>query len=178
MTQTIEQGNLLYHSAHGLCRVKEITKDKSSSKKNIQYALEPASGDLMKVRFVVPAEGMKTSGFHTLISLKEINKILQFWETGQYPPSVKKDSLSDESPENSTWGLAVSLSAFSREKNEIKDQRKRQQLQRSARGLVREFSYVMQLSVSETVEKIKKSLSIFSKVHPMVLAALANAVED
>lgn len=64
------------------------------------------------------------------------------------------------------------------DKFEAKDQRKRQKLEQSAKGLVGELAFVLKMTLKETASRIQKSLGNASKINRSVLVALANASED
>ena len=85
---------------------------------------------------------------------------------------------SPATPQDQAWGLAQSLQAFAHDKFETKDQRKRQALERSARGLVGELSCVFKTTLKKTADRIQKSLGRTSRINPSVLSALALAGED
>ncbi len=163
------QGDLLYHPVHGLCRVDEIDKESQSGTEVLRYSLVPKVANKMKVRFVISGADMKASGFHSLISTKEANEILGFLEAG---------NIAAKAPENQAWDLAKSLLTFSRENMEVRDQRKRQALERSAKGLVRELAFVFNLPLKEAAAKVRRSLGSTPKINPTVLLALVNAGED
>ena len=67
---------------------------------------------------------------------------------------------------------------FAYEKFEAKDQRKRQALERSAKGLVGELSCVFKLTLKKTADRIQKNLGRASRINPSVLSALSLAGED
>ena len=164
----ITEGDLLYHAVHGLCRVVEIDKQKEAGKETLSYSLVPKAAGRMKTRFIIGAAGMEESGFHTLASLKEANKILGY---------LKKPA-STLVGQNQAWDFAKTIRLFSHEKFEAKDQRKRQQLERSVRGLVGEFSLIFKISLKETATRIQKSLGSAPRVNPAVLVAIEQAGED
>ena len=164
MPDKIVQGDLLYHSVHGLCRVREIIKQK----KSLYYSIVPKLTNQMKVRFVIAVEDLGTSGFHLLVSSKEANRILKYLKEGD-------NALVQD---NQTWELAKTILSFSNDELETKDQRNRQTLERSANGLVRELAFVMEITVKEAAARIRKSLGNASKINPLVLSALEHAVED
>ena len=171
MSKKIVQGDLLYHSVHGLCRVKEIIEQGQSNKKALYYSLVPKLNTQMKVRFVIAVDDIEISGFHLLVSLKEANEILEYLKTDEADPS-------DFDQDNQTWALAKSILSFSHDKSEARDQRKRQILERSANGLVRELAFVLEIPVKESAAKVRKSLQRTSKINPLVLTALEHAGED
>ena len=133
----------------------------------------------MKVRFVISESDMEVSGFHPLISQEEANKILAYLKAGDIsagPPDKypKSASPSPVEHENHPWGLAKGILTFSQHEPEIRDQKKRQILERSARGLVGEFALVFKATVKESSAQILKSLGR-SKINPAVLDALEEA---
>ena len=179
--EKIVQGDLLYHPVHGTCRVNQVRKQKLSGKQTLSYSLVPNMANHMKIRFVIAAVDMEISGFHAFVSLKEANQILGYLKAGD-----KTNTLSTISPKTTlsfseqkqTWDLARAILCFSREKFEAKDQRKRQLLKRSAEGLVGELSFVFKITLKETAEKIRKSLSHTPNINPLVLLALTQAGGD
>lgn len=179
--EEIVEGDLLYHAVHGVCRVNEISKQKQSGKQSLYYSLVPKTTNQMKARFIIAAAGMETSGFHVLVSLKEANKILNYLKAGDKSttPSVAlSKTVSSFAGKNQAWGLAHAILSFSYDKFEAKDQRKRQILERSAKGLVGELAFVFKITLKETAVRVQKSLGDTSKINPSVLVALAHASED
>lgn len=166
----IAEGSLLYHAVHGLCRVDEITREKQSGKEVLCYSLVPKTAHRMKARFIIAAAGMEGSGFHTLVSPKEANKILDYLKAGN-----KKAAAFSQAGQNQAWDFARALLSFAHEKFEAKDPRKRQLLERSARGLVGELSLVFKMSLKESADNIRKNLRSTSSINPSVLLALAQA---
>ncbi len=177
----IAQGDLLYHAVHGLCRMDKMTKEKQGGKDVIMYSLVPKVANRMKMRFTIAATDLEASGFHTVVSLKEANKILDYLKAGDkeaIPAESAPRAVSAFAQPVETWGLAQTILSFAREKFEAKDQRKRQMLERSAKGLVGELAFVFKSSLKETAEKVQSSLGKPSKVNPSVLLALTNAGDE
>jgi len=152
--------------------VAEIAKQSQSGRETLRYSLVPKVATKMKVRFIIADADMKTSGFHILISPKDANQILEYLENGDIVAS------SSSGPENEAWDLAKAILSFSRENLEVKDQRKRQLLERSARGLVRELAFAFKMTLKETAARVRKSLGDTPKINPSVLLALVHASED
>lgn len=178
--EKIVEGDLLYHAVHGLCRVDRVLKPQSPAE-GLSYSLLPKVMNKMKSRFIIPASDLEASGFHNVISVKDANRILDYLKAGDpdaIPSEAMPRALTAFAQPNETWGLAQMILTFSREKLEAKDQRKRQMLERSTKGLVGELSCVYKISPKETVARIQKSLGSPSKINPSVLAALTNAGEE
>ena len=167
MPKRIAQGDLLYHAAHGLCRMDRIVHENQLGKEIACYAFVPKIKNKMKVRFVIPMNDIEASGFHALVSIKEANGILDYLKAG--------DDTAVQT--NQTWILAQNLLCFSSEKIGGREQRKRQLLENSARGLVGELAYVLKMTLEETVGLVRKSLGKISRINPPVLAALTHAGE-
>jgi len=181
MPEEIVEGALLYHAVHGLCRMDKIIKQNQSGKEVLYYSLVPKTADKTKTRFIINAADMKASGFHVLVSLKEANKILEYLKAGNIaatPSGAAPKTVSSFAQQNQTWSLAQGILSFSHDKFEAKDQRKRQMLERSARGLVGELAFVFKITLKETAARVQKSLGNTSKINPSVLVALAHAGED
>lgn len=180
-TNEIEEGDLLYHAVHGLCRVEKLLKQRQEGKEVLCYALVPKIMTRMKTRFIIPAAGLEASGFHILVSRKRANEILDYLKNGE----CKEVSEAEVSPKTSspalphrTWDLAEVILSFSSGKFEAKDQRKRQMLERSVKGLVGELASVFNITPKEAAVKVQRSLGSSSKVNPSVLAALVHAGEN
>ncbi len=179
--ESFATGDLLFHPVHGLCRIDRINSHQEAGKPVLSYSLVPKAMGRMKSRFVISAADVEISGFHEVVSRKEANKILAFLKKGKSDlnPSSGRDKFEGVFPENyDAWSLARAILFFSRDKFDAKDQRKRQQLERSARGLVGELAVVFRSSLKDTAEKIQKSLGNRSKINPLVLVALAHAGEQ
>ena len=165
----IAQGDLLFHTVHGVCRVDEIEREGSRSREALSYSLVPNSANKLKVRFVVPAASMKLSGFHVLISPKMAQEILECLKAG--------DFSSGSTEENQAWVLAKAIYDSSQDDLGLRDARKRQMLERSAVGLVGELAFVLKMTLKEAATSVKKSLGDPSQIKPMLLAALSHASE-
>lgn len=162
----IAQGDLLFHAVHGVCRVDQIGMEDPANGEVLSYSLVPNTVNRMKVRFVVPEARMEISGFHTLISAKEAREILEYLKMGK---------LTADCEEGQAWVLAKAILASSQEGPGIKDARKRQMIERSAKGLVGELAFVLKMTLQETAASVKKSLGNPSSIPPTLLAALTDA---
>ncbi len=160
--------DLLYHPAHGLCRVDRVTVQERSGKKVACYSLVPRIATKMKVRFVIAEPDLEVSGFHRVISVTEARKILAYLRTGD----------NSASQTDQTWALARNILSFTKDKLNPRDQRKRQLLEHSVRGLVGEFSCVLEISLKEAVRKIEQSLGSNTTIHPLLHASLSRAIEN
>ena len=177
----IARGGLVYHAVHGLCRLERMIKQEQSGGKEVLcYSLVPKIAQRMKSRFIIAVADIKASGFHALVSPQGANDILQYLKAGDsaaLPANVSPEIISTFVQPNQTWSLAQVLLSSSQDKFEAKDQRKRQMLQRSAKGLVGELAFVLNITVKETVARIRKSLGNALKINPSVLIALDDAGE-
>lgn len=174
--EKIANGHLLYHPIHGLCRVERVTRPSPPDRSGLSYSLVPKVATKMKARFVISAADLEISGFHGLVTPKEANKILHYLKAGngkKHPGNDTPSNLEDQA-----WGLARTLQTFAYDKFEAKDQRKRQALERSAKGLVGELSCVFKTTLKKTADKVLKNLGRTSRINPSVLSALALAGED
>ncbi len=182
MQAKIVQGDLFYHSVHGMCRVNEVIKQNLSSKEGPSYALVPKLISHNKVRFVIGSKDMEISGFHAPVTVKEAGEILEYLKarvvdkTSNPTGNAPKAGLPD--PDHSTWALAKAILSFSHDKSEARDQRKRQMLERSAKGLIGELAFVLEIPLKDAAARVRKSLERSAKINPLVLAALTRAVED
>lgn len=172
----IVNGDLLYHPVHGLCRVERITPSSSSDQGGPSYSLVPKISAKMKSRFVISAQDLELSGFHCLVSPREANKILLYLKSGNGKRHPETDATSTF--QNQAWELARTLLGFAHDKFEAKDQRKRQALERSAKGLVGELACVLKLTLKKTADRVLRNLGRASQINPSVLSALALAGED
>lgn len=177
MKRTLRVGSLLYHCVHGVCRVNEVLNEPGG----ISYALVPKLQNKMRLRFVIAAKDLEVSGFHVPVTPKEAEKILDFLKNSKkkivVPDPLKKAERSF-AEDNTTWALAETILACSKDENQAKDQKKRQTLQRAATGLVKELAFALELSLKETSDAVQKSLRTSSKINPLVAAALETAAED
>jgi hypothetical protein len=175
--EKIANGHLLYHPIHGLCRVERVTRPIQPSQDGPSYSLVPKIATRMKARFVISAKDLEISGFHGLVTPKEANKILSYLKAGNSKGRLAIDPALNLQGDQA-WGLARALQTFAYDKFEAKDQRKRQALERSAKGLVGELSCVFKTTLKKTADKVLKNLGHTSRINPSVLSALALAGED
>jgi RNA polymerase-interacting CarD/CdnL/TRCF family regulator len=177
----ISQGELLFHAVHGLCRVDRVNREKIAGKETYSYELVPKVPNKMRMRYVISENDLVMSGFHELFSVKEAGKILNYFKAGdveRVPTGVIVRDEASFAQETQPWNLAQAILSFSQEKDKLKDQRKLQILERSAKGLVGELSCVLNVSLKKSVEMVKKSLGNPSRVNPQVLAALELVCEE
>jgi len=92
--------------------------------------------------------------------------------------SYLKDGKSGTTQTDPAWVLAHNILSFSADKLKTRDQRKRQLLEHSIKGLVGELSCVFKTHAKGAADKLRKSLGSNSKINPLVLTAFENAVED
>jgi RNA polymerase-interacting CarD/CdnL/TRCF family regulator len=167
-SKKVVENDLLFHPAHGLCRVDKVIEQSRSGKKLLSYSLVPKTMNKMKVRFVVTAKDAESSGFHRVISAGEAGRLLDYLKAGD-------DSVIQTGP---AWVLARNILSFAADnKLKARDQRKRQLLERSIKGLVGELACALKISLKETASCIEKSLTKMSKIDSLVLAALGRAAE-
>ena len=143
---TLARQDLLFHPVHGLCRVDKVTERRGSGGPVLCYSLVPRAVSKTKVRFEIAAPDLTASGFHKVISSGEAKKILAYLRAG--------DSSSGQADQ--TWALARNILSFSKDKLNSRDQRKRQLMDYSVRGLVREFACVLGVSLQEAAQRIRQ----------------------
>ncbi len=176
--EKIVLGDLLYHSAHGLCRVNELIKENHTDKKVLRYALVPKVATRMRARFVIESPSMQASGFHHLVSVNEANEILEYLAAGEtevIPSGSEAKAERHSTQENHPWNLAKEILSSCGQDFEAKNKRKLQALERSVKGLVGEFAFVFKITAKETAVKIRKCLRGISKINPLVLSMLEEA---
>lgn len=164
----ISTGDYLYHPVHGMCRIDRLIQRNQSGKKELSYSLVPKIMRELKVRFVIAADQIEASGFHDLLTTEEANRILDYLKAG--------DGSAPQT--HQTWLLAQNILNFSFGKFPPQEQKKRQTLEYSAKGLVGELACVFDISLKEAAEIIKKSLGKIPKSNQSVLAVLTRAGED
>ena len=179
--ESLAKGNLLYHPVHGLCRIDQVIHDNQSGKKTMSYSLVPKVIQKMKTRFIIQNTDIKVSGFHSLVSVKEADKILDYLKAGDsdaIPSGVALEAVAAYSQPNETWSLAKTILSFPADKVQGRDQRKRQVLEQSVKGLIGELALVFEITLKETADKIQKSLGNPAKINPVVLTAITRAGSD
>lgn len=172
----INQGDLLYHAVHGLCRVADVEEGDTAGE--TYYALVPKLRKTLSVRYVMSSADIENSGFHKLISVKEANKILEYFKAGVPEANAKDRVPGTFAVETQTWALAKEILLGCHEEWQSKDQRRRQKMERSARGLVEELAFVLGESKEEVAAKVKKNLGSSSKLHAAIAVALDLAAKD
>jgi RNA polymerase-interacting CarD/CdnL/TRCF family regulator len=184
MSKKIGAGDLLYHAVHGLCRVREVIRKKEANQEVVYYSLVPKVPGQMKFSLMIDGRGIEASGFHAPVTPKEANKILEYLKTASAAPvenrleEIKEKNDRSFAEHNTTWALAKCILNCSRNEMQAKDQKRRQNLDRAAAGLVKELAFALKISVQDVVAKVQKSLEQHSKVHPLVITALQNSVEE
>lgn len=178
LTEKIVEGDVLYHSIHGMCRVERIVKQNQSGQDTLSYSLVPKLFTRMKIRFMIPAEEIEKSGFHVPVSVDEADEILEYLKKGKVTADVRPQDIGRPSfaEENGTWALARSILSFV-QGSDSRDSRKRQNIARTVKGLVRELAYVWDISVKDSAAKIQKNLEKTSKLPPVMLDAFADAAD-
>lgn len=165
----VVRGDLLFHAVHGVCRVDEIVNENRAGKEVCSYSLVPKMAGRMRVRFLVSVTDIQASGFHKPVTTKEAHEILGYLKAG----------VLAEVPDNEeAWSLARSILSSLHDKPEFRDARKRQMLERSAKGLVGELAFVFKTTLKAAASSIQRSLGNVSRINPMVLTALAHASKD
>lgn len=172
--EEIVAGSLLYHAVHGVCRVQKVVKERRSEKIS-QYIIVPNDTPLNKVLFTVAGDSLEVSGFHPLVSLESAKSILEYFKAGEGRAHASETFASEDAP---TWALAKEFLNCCRNENAAKDQRRRQTLERSVRGLTRELAFVFKISLADVVAQVRKNLERTAKINPVMLNCLAQVVED
>ena len=158
---------MLYHSTHGLCQIKEVVQQKQMDKDALYYALVPKSTTRMSERFLIPVDHIATSGFHSLVSPQQANAVLDFLKGRNGAPAH----------DGPVWGWASDILTFCREMPQAREQRKRQIMQQSLRGLIGELAIVLGISLQEVADKVRKNLEFSFKLNPPILSALSHAAD-
>lgn len=167
-TKKIAAGDFLYHPVHGMCRIDRMIQQNQSGKKTTSYSLVPKVPNRMKVRFVIADADIEASGFHGLVSIKEANSILNYLKAG----NGREEQIQP------TWMLAQAILSFCAENFPAREQRKRQTLDYSVRGLTGELACVFKITLKEASDMIKGSLGKQHLKNSSLIAALASAGED
>ncbi len=166
--ESIAKDELFFHASHGLCRVAEVVS--SARSKETCYTLLPVLRSGNKVRFVIPAEAFKESGFNKLITTAEAQAILEYFRGGSAKAAAAGPA----------WALAAAIwSESGIPAGEPKrNARNRNVIQHAAKGLVSELAVVLKLSLKDIAAKILKNLGGPSRVNPMVVVALEHVSSD
>lgn len=167
----LSEGDLLFHTAHGLCRVERRIEEERAGGKTLHYALVPKTENnlnRMKVRYLIPAKDFSLAGFHKIISPREANKILDYLKAG--------DSSAEQSKQ--TWILARNILSVSAEKQKPRGQKSRQILEQSLKGLAGELACVFKITMQEAIRKIQDSLGAVAGLSQSMLASLGQAYDD
>lgn len=169
MGQAYIRGDLLFHSIHGLCRVKEIIPEKQMDRKALYYALVPEAAPInrMSERFLIPIENLEASGFHPLVTPHQANDVLDYLK-GQSRIEGKGCVI---------WELANEILTFCQEEPPQKNAKTRQSLERSVRGLIGELAIVFEISLVEAAAKVRKNLERSFTLSSALLVALSHAAD-
>jgi len=174
----VRAGELLYHAAHGLCRVMEVER---TSDRGTNLVLTPKVPGKMGIRFVVPADGLEATGFHPLVSPAEAKRVLEYFRDGK--PEEAFPAPGESSPgfaaENQTWALARTLLACCHDKvRDTKDKRLREAIDRSVRALVGELAYVLKLTPEQMVGRMRETLGSSTRKNVLLTTSLNAILED
>jgi len=173
-----KKGDLLYHSSHGPCRIKDILKETQSGKSRYCYELESRQAHLGRSRFLVDTDQVETSGFHPAISRKEANRILNYLKTND--PKDRSLGMKQAQvvlgliEENTPWAFARAILILARETNGKGAKGKREMLGRAAKGLAFELAFAFAIPNEEGVLLMKKSLKQKAKTNPWALETISN----
>ncbi len=166
MPEPLLKDDLMFHAAHGLCRVTGITP--STGTEDRSYTLLPVTQSKARVRFTIPGPALEISGFNKLISTAEGHAIMNYFKSGQIPAG--KD--------NHAWRTARYIREESASTDSAKDNRKRLRLEQAVRSLVRELTVVLEMTLKDVAEKIQRDLERVSKVNPFVQNAFGKVDRD
>ena len=158
------KGQLLFHATHGLCRVDKVNLEEGE----IVYVLLPVLQQYAKARFLIPQKTFEHSGFNQLLAVSESQSLLDFFKNGK----PKKAKLSP------VWEMAVFIMAASRNLENAKDWKMRDQLNKSVKSIVGQLACSLKLNIWEICELIRDKLKEHSAINPGVLEALAKAESD
>jgi len=159
MANEILKGDVLFHSAHGLCRVSAVASAKEPD--GCRYTLQPVTNSNGSISFMIPESALENSGFKKLITDADGKAILNFFRTG----SGKKPS------QDPAWQSAKLIRDESLNRDAVKDIKRRQQLHRAVKGLVSELAFVLNMTAKDVATRIQKDLSQVDNINPSVLTA-------
>jgi len=157
-----EAGDKLYHSRHGLCLIKEITRQNMLGRDDLCYCLEPLKEQYAKPRFFVSVDRVQEAGFHTPISKAEAMEILAFLKKGDEAGRTQKEERAAQirhlAKENTPGALAKVLLILSEVAGSDVSYEERKILRRAAEGLSQEFSFILKISSRQASSLLRKSL--------------------
>lgn len=162
-----ETGDKLYHSRHGLCLIKEITRQNMLGRDDLCYCLEPLKEKCARPRFFVSVDRVQEAGFHTPISKTEAMKILAFLKKGNGTDRTQKEERDAQirhlAKENTPGALAKVLLILSDVAESHISHEERKILQRAAEGLSQEFSFILKISSQQASSLLRKSFRYSQK---------------
>ncbi len=177
--ETISKGSLLYHAAYGLCRVDKLMEQNRAGEEVLCYSMVPKKENNMKTRITFPAGDIKNSGFHSPVSLREANEILEYLAKSELTKaalSATSKTSSSAAHHDQIWDFAQIV--FSYEKTNTKDRVKRQVLENSIKGLVGELAFAFNVTPKKAAEKVQKSMGKKLKTDSLVLDILEETGEE
>lgn len=165
MTQGVlkyAKGDKLFHSKHGLCRVKEITRQSGMKGYEVCYCLEPVKSHHANPRFVVSVERIQQLGFHVPMTQRNVMKVIaRLKKPGPNLAMPKEDRLQlvqASVKEGTPAGFAEVLILLYRIGEENMSHEERKAFQRSAEALVRELVYVLKIPGRKASGLVLKNL--------------------
>ncbi len=167
-----KKGELLFHSVHGLCLVKEIVAGQGMGEEGPCYRIEPKrtypfqSGQ----SFFISLNHVADSGFHVPMKAAEAEHILDYLREGVPRPDyeiLQAEAGGRHLVHMSTpleFATAI-LTILARKECEYGRQ-DRQIFKRSAEGLTREIAFALHIPMMEAGIRIRKSLAHTAKIAP------------
>lgn len=171
---TYGEGQLLYHPVHGLCAVKAIVNRPELSE-GACYWIEPRGSRGDQVRFFIAVEHIHEAGFHVPVSRKDAEEILAYFRSGGESATISREEygakLQGLLRQNTAWAFAKVLSILSHSPVRERSHEERKMLQRSVDGLVKEFAFVLEMSLAEASSLIRNNIK-YTKENEWVRNAL------
>lgn len=167
------EGQLLFHPLHGLCVVKALVNQPELSE-GLCYWIEPRRPRGVSVRFFITVPHIHEAGFHIPISRKDAEEILTYFRNGGESEVIREENEAKIHAfvrQNTAWAFAKALSILSHSPVRERSREERKLLQRSIDGLVKEFAFVLEMSLAEASSLIKNNLK-YTKENEWVRNAL------